>query len=90
MCLSPVPFPPSSPRSSRTLAVGDTIQHKIAGHELRCLRWAQSAATAVSRAAAKGAGDGKDKDKDKDKVVQLCTPLATVADVRGFRFFIMW
>ncbi|GMH87462.1 hypothetical protein TL16_g10864 [Triparma laevis f. inornata] len=64
----------------RTLAVGDTIQHKVAGHELRCIRWAQQAATAVFRS---------QMEMTNGTPYPVCTPMSCITDISGFRFFIL-
>lgn len=65
----------------RALAVGDSIQHKVAGNELRCTRWAQQAATAVYR--------GQCENQDYENPYPICSPLSCITDVGGFRFFVM-
>ncbi|GMH80892.1 hypothetical protein TrST_g10829 [Triparma strigata] len=64
----------------RTLAVGDTIQHKVAGHELRCIRWAQQAATAVYRS---------QMEMTNGTPYPVCTPMSCITDISGFRFFVL-
>ncbi len=68
-----------TPLRRRTLAVGDIIQRKVAGHELRCIRWAQEAATAVYRS----------QEGLAPPPIPLCSPLSCITDVSGFRFFVM-
>jgi len=65
----------------RTLAVGDSIQHKIAGHELRCIHWAQQASTAVYRSQC--------ENQDYEHPYPICTPLSCITDLNGFRFFVL-
>ena len=87
-----------TPERRRTLAVGDTIAHKCAGNELRCIHWASQCATAVNRSNAKEyinnqSEDGSVLDETDENVnkinAPLCTPLTCIVDVQGFRFFIM-
>lgn len=69
------------PQRRRALAVGDNIQHKVAGNELRCTRWAQQAATAVYR--------GQCENQDYENPYPICSPLSCITDVCGFRFLVM-